>query len=827
MTVPDFINERIRGFRRLLPVLVVVTAAVFQPSVMSAQDAADGKGADASATASELAPLTAEERSSLIGRLTDEQARDLLIYYLAETAPEADAAGDTTAAAHSIGALQAKGTAVRDNLAIVFSRFDDLFGEYIGHMEEKLRITIGAGGLMFVLRYLLLFVAAGGIAEFIYRYLTRGMVARYEAAPVETERQKLTRAGSQLLHGLGAIALFAVGYAGTFLLFWTGDIPRRDFVIVVLLAILITRVSVAIVRFVFLPKHPAWRIMPVDDEAAAHFVRGTRRQLILGTTLLLFGTLGMMWGVDRDVWRLAALLSGIIFTISICVFLWRYRRHALRAVEAAIEDGSVPRWAEDAAGWGWYALAVGYVIVAFLIGTYDLLLGYTFDPVDAVIGFFILFIANPYVTALATGLLVPEPGASGIAAPRRVYVTDPDDGERVPTTIDVMPAETADAAATTASDGTPSAAEVEAAVEASPAVIGDRRVLRRVISIAVLVLSLAAFAAVIGVNVFSSTQEYPIAQFLLRVLLNVGVIALLGYVGWSFIASAIDRKLAEEHAKSPMEEEEGEGPMMSSGTRLQTILPIVRKFVQISIAVIAVMVILASMGVNIAPLIAGAGVIGLAVGFGAQTLVKDLISGLFFLMDDAFRIGEFIECGDVAGTVEKFNARSLVLRGYLGAVYTVPYGDLGKVTNYSRDWVIMKLRFRVPYDTDIDLVRKIFKKIGREMLEDEDLGPNFIQPFKSQGVIKMDDSAFIVSGKFMTKPNKQWGVRKAVYERVQAAFKEYGIKFAPKRVIVDVPHAEDMEDEEENVSAPRPAQAAREATAVAAAGAAIAAESKS
>ncbi|MEJ8572343.1 mechanosensitive ion channel domain-containing protein [Microbaculum marinum] len=777
---------------------------------------------DASSVAKELAPLTVEERSALIGRMTDAQARDLLLYYLSETAPAAATAGGSTTAASWIETVRSKGTAIRDNLSTILSRSDDLFSEYIGHMNEKLGITVGAGGLWFVARYLLLFVMVGGLVEFVYRYLTRGMVARYEAAPVDTVREKLTRALGQLVHGLGAIGCFVAGYVGIFLLFWTGgDIARRDFVIVVLLAILITRVSVAVVRFVFLPNHPRWRIMPVDDEAAAHFVRGTRRQLILGTALLLFGTLGKMWGVDHDVWRLGALVSAIIFTASVCVFLWRYRRHMLNAFEAAIGDRRVPRWAEGAAGWGWYALAVGYVVVAFAIGTYDLLLGYPFDPLDAVLGFFILFVANPYLTAVVSGILVPEMGAAPENVRPVVYVTDPDDGEVVATTIDAAPSEAGEV---------PTDAEVEAAVEASPAVMGDRRVLGRVISISVLVVSLATFAAVIGVNVFSTTDEYPIAQFMLRVLLNVGVIALLGYVAWAFIANWIDRKLAEEQALSPMADEHEEGPMMSSGTRLQTILPIIRKFIQISIALIAVMVILASMGVNIAPLIAGAGVIGLAVGFGAQTLVKDLISGLFFLMDDAFRIGEYIEAGSVAGTVEKFNARSLVLRGYLGAVYTVPYGDLGKVTNYSRDWVIMKLRFRVPYDTDIDLVRKIFKKIGQDMMEDEELGPNFIQPFKSQGVIKMDDSAFIVSGKFMTKPNKQWGVRKAVYERVQAAFRQYGIKFAPKRVIVDVPTAEEMEEDDatEDAAEAATAKAARNAAAIttAAAAAAVATEEK-
>jgi len=773
----------------------VVAAAT---SSSSSSSSSSGGSSAAKATAEKLAPLTVTERDALLGRLTDEQARDLLIYYLAQTAPGEAAAGGTSAAS-SITVIKTRMVALRDSLAATLGRAGHLFSEYIRLMDAKLGIKVGGGGIVLVIGYVIGLSLAGGIAEFIYRLLTRKMVERYEAAPTQTEREKLTRAFGQLLHGIGAIATFAGGFALAFLSIWGGNVERREFTIVVLLAILLTRISVAIVRVVFLPKHPQWRIMPVDDEAAAHFVRGTRRQAILGAFLLLFGTLGHMWGVDADVWRFGALMSGILFTISVLIFLWRYRNHLLRSVDVAMGTDIVPRWAESAAGWGWYALAVVYVLAAFLIGTYDLLLGLPFDPLDAVIGFFILFVFNPYLTAVLTGVLAPDVPLV-VHEKQAVFVTDPDDGERVRTTLEgdsvvVEGGNPTDAEAEAQAEA--EAEAIEEAVEHSPAVMRDRRVLKRVISMAVLVVSLLAFAMVIGVNIFSTAQEYPIAQFGLRVLLNVGVVALLGYVAWAFIAAWIDRKLAEEKAKLPVheEEEESAGPMMTSGTRLQTILPIVRRFIQITLAVMAVMVILASMGVNIAPLIAGAGVIGLAVGFGAQTLVKDLISGLFFLMDDAFRIGEYIEAGDVAGTVEKFNARSLVLRGYLGAVYTVPYGELGKITNYSRDWVIMKLRFRVPFDTDVDLVRKLFKKIGKEMLEDEELGPNFLQPFKSQGVVKMDDSAFIVSGKFMTKPNKQWGVRKAVYEKVQQAFKEYGIKFAPKRVIVDMPTAATMEDD--------------------------------
>jgi len=189
-------------------------------------------------------------------------------------------------------------------------------------------------------------------------------------------------------------------------------------------------------------------------------------------------------------------------------------------------------------------------------------------------------------------------------------------------------------------------------------------------------------------------------------------------------------------------------------------------------------------GVNVSPLFAGAGVVGIAVGFGAQTLIRDIFSGAFFLIDDAFRKGEYIDLGDVKGTVEKISVRSMQLRHHLGALNTIPFGEIKVLTNYSRDWVIMKLPLRVTYDTDVEKVRKLIKKLGERLLDDPVIGQNFIEPLKSQGVIEMQDSAMIIRVKFMTKPGDQWLVRKKVYEEIRQLFEREGIHFAHREVTV-------------------------------------------
>ena len=138
------------------------------------------------------------------------------------------------------------------------------------------------------------------------------------------------------------------------------------------------------------------------------------------------------------------------------------------------------------------------------------------------------------------------------------------------------------------------------------------------------------------------------------------------------------------------------------------------------------------------------GVVGLAVGFGSQALIHDIFSGAFFLVDDAFRLGEYIGVGAVKGTVEKISIRSMQLRHHKGPLHTIPFGEITHLTNFSRDWVVMKLPLRVTYDTDVEKVCKLIKKLGQELLEHPEVGGSFLEPLKSQGVYQMEDSAMII-----------------------------------------------------------------------------------
>ncbi len=269
------------------------------------------------------------------------------------------------------------------------------------------------------------------------------------------------------------------------------------------------------------------------------------------------------------------------------------------------------------------------------------------------------------------------------------------------------------------------------------------------------------------------------------VMTDIGITVVIGFIIWEAIQLWIEHKLPDEPEEG-MLDLDGEGGG-AAATRTETLLPLLRTTLLIVLFLVVIMSVLYTLGVQIAPLLAGAGVVGIAVGFGSQKLVQDIISGVFFLVDDAFRKGEYVELAGLRGTVEKLSVRSMRLRHHLGAVQTIPYGEIQTVKNLSRDWVIMKLELRLPYDVDIEKVRKIIKKVGQEMMADEEIGPNMLQPLKSQGVMRVEESALIIRMKFTAKPGEQWIVRRVAYTRVRDALSAAGIEFAHREVKVRLP----------------------------------------
>ncbi|MEH7876858.1 mechanosensitive ion channel family protein [Rhizobium laguerreae] len=313
-------------------------------------------------------------------------------------------------------------------------------------------------------------------------------------------------------------------------------------------------------------------------------------------------------------------------------------------------------------------------------------------------------------------------------------------------------------------------------------IVGWSVVIMQTLRNGLIVVAALLIARAWNVNLSDLAAAETVTTRLIRAGIRIVIVLLVTDVIWKLASTLIDSQMA----MASRSEQGGhhEGPDARRRQRLNTLLPILRNVLFLAIGAVGFLMILDAVGIQIGPLLAGAGVVGIAVGFGAQTLVKDIISGVFYLFDDAFRIGEYIQAAKYKGTVEGFSLRSIRLRHHRGPVTIVPFGELGAVQNLSRDWVIDIITLTLNYDSDLEEVRKTIKRIGAELLEDTELGPNIIEPLKMQGIEQMADYGVQIRLKFMTKPGEQFGVRRKALAMLKKTFAEKGIQFATPTVHV-------------------------------------------
>ena len=280
-----------------------------------------------------------------------------------------------------------------------------------------------------------------------------------------------------------------------------------------------------------------------------------------------------------------------------------------------------------------------------------------------------------------------------------------------------------------------------------------------------------------------ATRQGPMLRFVFS-LLGVAALALLTHLAWITVRTTVDQRLQKIGPLDPHGEPNPEA-------RLLTLLPLLRLSAAVLLLVMLLLSSLWALGIEVTPLLAGAGVIGLALGFGAQALVRDVIAGIFFLAEDAFRVGEYIESGSTTkGTVERITLRTVALRHHNGPLHFVPYGALGTVRNNSRDWVIEKFNLPLPIDVDSEVVRRLIKKVGEAMLQDEEVGHLLREPLKGK-LSRIDPGVKLFRCKFETTPGKQFDVRAQAIKRLEVALKAAGITFADGRQVVYVQRADD------------------------------------
>ena len=629
-------------------------------------------------------------------------------------------------------ALQGQAARVRDRLLKVLAGVPDFPGQVAAAIKRN---DPGMGpswpAMAILLAVLYLFIGAG-VRRGIDRWGRAHFMYLFNPTPRNRAEKTLYLGIRAVMQIIGLAVQLAV--AGILLVaIQIGGAPMRITGSLVIMWTGFAGFLFIIFQAIFAPDAPAHRLVRLDDAAAIGLSKGFRG----ATWIAAMGGGICMWlamsGAGHDAHTIGLVSASLVTAILFSILAVRHRQDIAGAIVGA-ESERQSVWRRLLAR-NWHVFAVIYLLLAWAVTAVRLLLDLP-NPLGLVGGPILAGIAGLAFYALA--LLVIDKWFERKRPPRLEEE-------------DIEPA-------AAMSGGMKDLAEHAAAL----------------LGLAGVVLFIVDAWDMRGPR----SDEYGGA-------FQIVLVAFIAYIAYQAVKIAIDTTIAEE-AGDMVEAEPGDEGGAAGASRLATLLPIFRNFLLGVIVVIAGMVILSEMGVDIGPLFAGAGVVGLAVGFGAQTLIRDMFSGAFFLIDDAFRRGEYIDLGSVKGNVEKISIRSMQLRHHLGPLHTIPFGEIQHLTNYSRDWVMMKLPLRVTYDTDVEKVRKLIKKLGAELEQHPELGDKFLEPLKSQGVFKMEDSAMIIRVKFMTKPGDQFMVRKLVYTRIQELFAENGIKFAHREVTVRV-----------------------------------------
>ena len=618
----------------------------------------------------------------------------------------------------------------------------------------------GFGHLMLTLFVVAVLIFCGLAMEWVVRRATENLRRQLLDTVLFGRLQFLGRVVSRLLLDLLSLGIFMLTSFVLFAFFYDEGDPGFLIVSSTLLFSYYLRSLILAANFILSPAAPTLRLLPLQDTDAKFLYRWF---IGIGATAMGIGTLSYIFqgaGISQELFLVMYSMSGLSVTLLLVVMIWRSRRRVAQAI-----------WSGDPAGdeaktslrvriaKNWHFFAVLYVIG---MGVFWFIRGLA-EGEGAIVSLLISLFVIPVFIGFdqwAEHLLNIASGTS----PSRFVPQATGSPETVGDT-----------------EATQSDKPDDQKADKKPYVEQHLPLMKRVLRVLLVALMFFVIFRLWGIDL-------PVGRLFTSTALKIVVVLLLGFAIWQYTKARIDRRLREEMPDGDAELEEGG----SGGSRVGTLLVLLRKFILSVLLLLISLIILSSIGVEIGPLIAGAGVIGLAIGFGAQTLVRDILSGVFYLIDDAFRVGDYIESAGTKGTVEKISLRSLKLRQPKGMVDTIPFGDMGTVTNFSRDYIISKLEFRVRYDTDIDKVRKIVKNINKELQKDEEIARVLLDPIKSQGVRQLEDSAMIMRVKFKTIPGEQFGVRREVFKRIQEAFRENGIQFAHRDVTVYLPPQTDQ-----------------------------------
>jgi len=715
------IAKYLLSFVWILPLLITCSLFGTQPAVAQSQTAVETEILDDS--------VSADDREKLLARLSDKEVRDIVWNLIQEKSkhPQSD------------NPLAAELNQLTSNLRSNFKKrlqdiptlltLPSILSKAITPPERK------KGFFAIIFLMIALVILFGWTGQYLCKRMTRVVYASLTRSRIENFPQKLARRILIFLYDLVHPVIFAVMAYLAFMAVYQGYEPNRILMLSVITGIFSAWALIKTIGCVFSPNRPDARLTSLDDEDSKLVSQNLNIVVIYAMTIYFFS--GYLSGIAPIIDTSSTVpivnsLGGLSIMLLVVIVIWRVRL----PVGKLILSGKPPGLARKLLSTIWPAIGTAVIVALTTAG---------------IVGALALNMDSAFNAVLKTLLLllIGLPLSLGLIGPLiRQWGRNPDTDDTAPVSR------------TNARDG-----------------------IVQIARLILLVTSAMLLGRIWGIDVVEMTRS-SLGERVSGAVTQIVITIIVANLVWSLVKRWIESQDNVNSGDDP-DSNAGGDPGGQGLTRIETVLPLLRGFLLITIITVATMISLSSLGVDIGPLIAAASVLGLAIGFGAQTLVADIISGIFFLVDDAFRKGEYIDVSGNTGTVESISVRSMQLRHHNGPIHTIPYSQISTLTNFSRDWVIMKFELRIPFEEDVEKVRKLIKKIGKKLLDDPEHGSDFLEPLKSQGVNRMDDSAFVVRCKFSTKPGKQWAIRRIAYAEIQAAFSEAGIKFAPKRVVVE------------------------------------------
>ena len=573
---------------------------------------------------------------------------------------------------------------------------------------------------------LVLSLGAGLVVAYLINIGVRRVRQRLADRAVDGVFRRIRFAAARLLIELlpiiafGLVALGALGWLAP-----PGTV--RLALLVVINATLITMAGTVVVGFILSPMEPPLRLVPLRDSAAVYLYIWARRLIVVGVWGYMLLQAGLLLEMPASAYAGAAKALGFVLTALLVILILQNREGMARWIRGTPRpDGGgriVPGVVRGRIAEIWHVLAIAYVVGFYFVWALEI-----------AGGFFYL------ARATAITLLVIAVVASGeVWLPRLLNRFSGLDAALV-------------------------ARHPVVAARANRYVPIFKRVVVYAIRIAAILVILAAWEVNVGAALFSSTGRDILGR-----ITDIAIVAVIALASWEIASGLITAHLNRR-------DESGHAIIRSA--RVRTLLPLIRNALMILITVMATLVVLSEIGVDIAPLLAGAGVAGLAIGFGAQSLVKDVITGAFFMFEGTINIGDVVDINGKGGLVEGMTVRSIRLRDYNGDLHTINFGSVGVITNMTRDFSYYLCDVKVAYRYGVDEIIAVLRETDEELRRDPALKGDILAPIEIAGVESFADTTFIIRSRIKTRPIRQWDVGRAFRRRLKLKFEEKDIQLA-------------------------------------------------